>query len=75
MANKINIETPNFQIGDVVVLKSDPMQTAYKKVIEDVLDNIAYCVFSNKNGDFVRKPINFAALMLYPEETLDVPKE
>ncbi len=64
---KVNIETTDFQIGDVVVLKSDPMESAYKKVIEDILDDVAYCVFSNKKGELQRKPINFAALMLWVE--------
>lgn len=60
-------ETQYFQIGDIVVLKSDPMDAAYKKVIEDTLENVAYCVFTNKNGELQRKPINFAALMLWQE--------
>lgn len=67
MNTKVNTEIPNFQIGDIVVLKSDPMTSDYKKTIEDVLDNVAYCVFSNKNGELQRKPINFAALMLWIE--------
>lgn len=67
MKNKEKTQNPDFQIGDVVILKSDAMESDSKKVIEDVLMETAYLVYTDKKGEIQRKSVNFSALMLWQE--------
>ena len=71
MKPKGNIEIPNFQISDLVILKSDSQELKNAMVITEINDifEMASVIYTNQKGEKVNKNIPLCALVHFvPEE-------